>query len=119
MDSSTLSRAIQSLCRLDTAGRLEEYQLAVAEACRGPADDLERHIEHKWAIYKFARIASRLFGATERESQQAAMEAILPSTRSSIALDILDQFEQQLDEEELKAQAARSVHQFNRRAKRA
>lgn len=115
MNSITLGRAIQSLCRLDAVGRLEDYQIDVADACRGPADDLERHVDRKWVIVKFARIASRLFGVPEQQAERAAMEVLLPTTRRGIALDILDQYEQQLDEEELKAQAVRSVRSFNRR----
>ena len=119
MDCSSLTEAIQSLIRLNQAGLLEEFQLDVAEACRGPADDLERHIGCKWAILKYSRLASRLFDVPAWQAERSAKAAMLPSTREGITLGILRQYVDRLDEEELKAQATRSVHQFNRRMKRA
>lgn len=115
MDSTTLSQAIQSLHRLDRAGLLDEYQIDVAEACRGPANDLERHLEWKFAIVKYGRIASRLFGVSNWQAERSAMEALLPTTRRGIGLRILQQYIERLDEEQLKAQASQSVRRFNRR----
>lgn len=115
MDSSSLSRAIQSLHRLDRAGLLEEYQVDVAEACRGPSNDLDRHIEWKYAIAKCSRIAARLFGVSGWQAERAAMEALLPTTRRGISLQILEQYIERLDAEQLKAQAARSTRRFNQR----
>lgn len=119
MDSSCLTEAIQSLIRLEHAGLLEEFQLDVAEACRGPADDLERHIHCKWDILRFTRLATRLFNVPAWQAERSAKAAILPSTREDITLRILRDYTDRLDEEELKSQAQRSVRQFNRRAKRA
>jgi hypothetical protein len=119
MDLSSLTEAIQSLVRLDRAGLLEEFQIDVAEACRGPANDLERHVEWKWAIHRFSRLASRLFDVPAWQAEKATKAALLPSTRQGITLQILEQYVGRLDEEQLKAQAERSARQFNRRLQRA
>lgn len=119
MDSSALTEAIQSLIRLDRAGLLEEFQLDVAEACRGPADDLDRHVECRWAIVKFSRLASRLFNVHAWQAERAAKAALLPTTREDITLRVLRGYVERLDEEALKVAAARSTRQFNRRAQRA
>lgn len=119
MDSSSLTEAIQSLIRVDAAGQLEEFQLDVAEACRGPADDLDRHIDRKWVIHKFSKLASRLLDVPAWQAERSAKAAILPSTREDITLRILRQYVERLDEDQLRQQAARSVCQFNRRTQRA
>ncbi|QDT74437.1 hypothetical protein [Lacipirellula limnantheis] len=115
MDSNSLGRAIQSLCRLDHAGLLDEYLVDVAEASRGPLSDLDRHPEWKYTVAKLSRIAVQLFGVPAHQAREVAVQSLLPATRRSIALDVLDQYEQRLDEEQLKAQAARSIQRFNRR----
>lgn len=118
-DSTYLPRAIQILARLDHEGWLEDYRVDVAESTRGPANELERHPQYVHQVARFARIASQLFCVSVSEAQQAAMDALLPTTRRGIALQILDEYEERLDAEAMKQQANRSVAQFNRRAKRA
>jgi hypothetical protein len=115
MDLSSLSEAIQSLVRLDRAGLLEEFQIDVAEACRGPADDLERHVEWKWAIHRFSRLAARLFDVPAWQAEKATKAALLPSTRQGVTSRILEQYIERLDAEELKEQAKRSTRRFNRK----
>ncbi|MBA4107675.1 MAG: hypothetical protein C0485_18225 [Pirellula sp.] len=115
-DSTFLPRAIQTLARLDHEGWLEDYRIDVAEATRGPADDLQRYPQYVHQVARFARIASQLFCASASEAQQAAIDALLPTTRRSIALELLDEYEQRLDEAALKAQAARRLATDRRRS---
>ena len=105
MDSTFLPRAIQTLARIDEAGWLEDYQLEVAEATRGPKDDLDRYPHYRYQVGRFARLASTLFGVPIGAAHEAACEVLLPSTRRGIALAILDDYEHRLDEAALQAQA--------------
>ena len=109
MDSITLRRAIQSFARLDHEGLLDEYRTDLAAAWRGPAADLDRHPEWRYSVAKFARIAMQIFGVSAADAQRAAIGALLPDTREGIALDLLDQYEQRLDEQALKEQATRKL----------
>ena len=115
MDSNTLGRVIQSLCRLDNAGLLDEYLIDVAEASHGPLDDLERHPEWSYTVSNLSRIVHQLFRVPANQATAAAIQALLPSTRESIALELLDQYEQRLDEELLKAQANQRLTNDRRR----
>ena len=115
MDSITLRRAIQSFARLDHEGLLDEYRTDLADAWRGPAADLDRHPEWRYSVAKFARIASQIFGVPAADAQRAAIDALLPDTREIIALELLEQYEQRMDEQALKAQAKRKIQSFNRR----
>lgn len=116
MDSITLQRAIQTLARISRAGLLDEFRIDVAEACRGPADDLDRHADVRWAIYRSSRIASQLFGVSTREAERAAKAALLPTTREAIVLRLLAEYESRLDADAAQQAARQSVRAFNRRA---
>lgn len=109
MDHTTLRRAIQSLARLDAAGLLAEYQLDVAEATRGPRNDLDRHPEWRHSVERSASLVSSLLDVPLSDAHEAAREALLPSTRRGIALAILDEYEQRLDEEALREQATHKL----------
>ena len=112
---SDLARRINTLARIDDAGWLEDYQIEVANACRGPKEDLERYPHCRYQVGRFARLASSLFGVSIGQAHEAACEALLPVTRRSVALQILDEYEQRLDEEALKAQAAQRLTKNRRR----
>lgn len=115
MDSTFLPRAIQTLARLDHEGWLEDFLTDVAEATRGPAGDLDRYPHHRFQVGRFARIAASLFAVPIGVAHEAACEALLPTTRRGIVLEILEQYEQRLEEAALKAQAKRKIQSFSRR----
>ena len=62
----------------------------VAEANRGPAT-LDRYPHYKFQVGRFARLASTLFAVSISGAHEAACEALLPATRRSINLTILDE----------------------------
>jgi hypothetical protein len=114
-----LPRAIQTLARIADAGLLEDFEYEVANATRGPGDDLERWPHYKFGVGKFARLASRVFALPIGECHAAACEALLPSTRRGIALEILEQFEERLDAEAVRETAGRKLIADRRRRRTA
>jgi hypothetical protein len=115
MDCTFLPRAIQTLARIDDAGWLEDFQLEVAEATRGPKGDLERYPHLKFEVGRFARLASTLLTAPIGACHEAACDVLLPSTRRRIVLQILEEYETRLDEAELKAKASDRLAKDRRR----
>lgn len=111
-----LPRVIDTLARIDDAGMMQDFEIEVAEATRGPADDLDRYPQHKFNVGKFARLASRIFALPISECQAAACEALLPTTRRGIALQILEEFEERLDQQIAARFASRTTRQGARRA---
>lgn len=116
MKITDLPRVIDTLARIDDAGLLEDFELEVAEATRGPANDLDRWPHHRFNVGRFARLASRIFGLPIGECHAAACVALLPSTRRGIALEILDQFEERLDQQIAARFASRTTRRERRRA---
>ncbi len=113
-----LSRLITTLARIDDAGLLEEFQLDVAEANRGPASDLHRWPHYGFCVDRFARVASRVFGVPICQCREAAREALLPSTRRGVALEILEEYEQRLAQDALSRTAKARLATDRRRRRR-
>lgn len=110
-----LEWAIRTLARLDGAGMLDDYLHEVAETTRGPHDDLDRWPHHRFQVGRFARMASTLFCVSIGEAHGAACLALLPSTRRGIALEILEEFEQRLEDEALRESSSRAIERARRR----
>lgn len=115
MDSTFLPRAIQMLARLEHEGLLEDYLTEVAEATRGPANDLDRYPHHRFQVGRFARIASTLFAVPIGAAHEAACDVFLPATRRGIALEILEQYEARLEQASVTAAAQRKLSAVSRR----
>jgi hypothetical protein len=113
--TSFLPWAIRTLARIDDAGWLEDFQLEVAEATRGPKGDLDRFPHHRYQVGRFARLASAFLAAPIGACHEAACEVLLPSTRRGIVLQILEEYEARLDEAALKAHASDRLAKDRRR----
>lgn len=113
--SSFLPRAISMLARLDYEGQLEDYLTDVAEANRGPANDLDRYPHHRYQVGRFARLASTLFCVPIGVAHEAACDALLPSTRRGNNLAILEEYEARLEQAAATAAAQRKLSAVSRR----
>lgn len=115
MNSTFLPRAIQMLARLDHEGQLEDFLTDVAEANRGPANDLDRYPHFRFHVGRFARMASTLFGVSISEAHQAACDVLLPSTRRGNNLAILEEYETRIEQATATAAAQRKLSAVSRR----
>ena len=95
-----LPRLIGLLARLDAAGWLGDLECAAARATSGPRNDLERYPTYGFEVEKYARKLSMLLDLPIGICRDAACEALLPSTRRATRLEILEEFEELLDQAE-------------------
>jgi hypothetical protein len=88
---------MSQLAKVEAAGLMPDYLDAKRRAIchRG---DLGVYPEFKYTVEKMAQLAHSIFGGSPAEWKQAACEVYLPDTYIAIALQLLDEFEQRVDE---------------------
>jgi hypothetical protein len=104
-----LASVIDALVRIRRAGWWPELEHAICEATRGPARDVDRWPHRMFAVNDTARFLSRLTGVPEAFCREAACQRLLPWTRRSVALMIIEQFDARLAEQEQVAAASAKV----------
>lgn len=104
-----LNRVIDALVRIRAANQWEELERTIAEATRGPARVLERWPQYTFTVNDTSRFVSRITGVTETVCRDATCQRLLPSTRRSIALEIIAEFAARLAEQEQAAAATAKI----------
>lgn len=104
-----LNRVIDALVRIRAANQWEELERAIGEAISGPSRDLERWPQYTFAVNDTARFLSRITGVSEVVCREAACQRLLPWTRRSVALEIIEEFDTRLAEQEQAAAAAAKI----------
>ncbi|MBL9163115.1 MAG: hypothetical protein JNL18_10300 [Planctomycetaceae bacterium] len=104
-----LAPVIEKLVRIRDAGWWPDLENAICEATRGPARDLERWPDRQFEVKQMARFVARLTGVPEAICHEAACQRLLPSTRLSVALDIISEFDARLAEQEQAAAATAKI----------
>lgn len=88
MDDTTLKKVIGMIAEIEDAGMLGELQENIAAARRGrPRDDLQRYPLCAPMVKTVAGVTARIFNLDPEACLDATIEAILPDTWESLALD--------------------------------